>query len=320
MWPLPRPRGVHVISAFSIGSSPSRPHPGTAGLPPPAGAISGVPCLSRGTPGTYKTRSPSGASPDPRAAGAPSGTRLRSRPSSTPPGQSRRRPGRTAHRVGRQPRHRVGRRRGGLCPHRPRHGGDLRGRTDRGCSRGPLSGPAAWREADTGEEALASSLCRAGDRGGGTHARPPGLLQVVSSSKAEGIEDPRQWPALGPAARRNGRPRRPVVALELLVAARPSTCASPSWARAPGRALRLVRELAGTARGQARPQSWSHSSVRSGRAASPRPPSPANGRLALAPGSYAAALAVVPARTAGGASSQRIHRRAQAAYRCAPGP
>ena len=76
----------------------------------------------------------------------------------------------------------------------------------------PLSGlPAGLAaEPDTGEEALAEfGWRRAGDRGGGTHARPPGLLrgrELEQGGRDRGPHD--DGPALGETAGRHGRPRR----------------------------------------------------------------------------------------------------------------
>ena len=123
----------------------------------------------------------------------------------------------------------------------------------------PLSGlPAGLAaEPDTGEEALA-------EFGGAVQAiaaearllAHPVSFEVVSSGKAEGIEDRTTMAPL--AARRladmaNLGAR--VISLELLVAAQAVDLRRPArLGEGTGRALRLVRELAGfTARGQAPP-------------------------------------------------------------------
>ena len=123
----------------------------------------------------------------------------------------------------------------------------------------PLSGlPAGLAaEPDTGEEALA-------EFGGAAQAiaaearllAHPVSFEVVSTSKAEGIEDrttmaPLSARRLADMADLGAR----VVALELLVSAQATDLRRPSrLGEGTGRALRLVRELAGfTARGQAPP-------------------------------------------------------------------
>jgi histidine ammonia-lyase len=123
----------------------------------------------------------------------------------------------------------------------------------------PLSGlPAGLAaEADTGEEALAEFAGAA--QAIAAEARMlahPVSFEVVSSSKAEGIEDRTTMAPL--SARRLAEMAdlaARVVALELLVAAQAIDLRQPpSLGEGTGRALRLVRELAGfTARGQAPP-------------------------------------------------------------------
>jgi histidine ammonia-lyase len=123
----------------------------------------------------------------------------------------------------------------------------------------PLSGlPAGLAAApDTGEEALAefAGAAQAIAAEARTLAHPVSF-EVVSSSKAEGIEDRTTMAPL--SARRlaemsdlAGR----VVALELFVAAQAIDLRQPArLGEGTGRALRLVRELAGfTARGQVPP-------------------------------------------------------------------
>jgi histidine ammonia-lyase len=123
----------------------------------------------------------------------------------------------------------------------------------------PLSGlPAGLAaEADTGEEALAEFAGAA--QAIAAEARSlahPVSFDVVSTSKAEGIEDrttmaPLSARRLAEMADLSAR----VVALELFVAAQAIDLRRPSrLGEGTGRALRLVRELAGfTARGQAPP-------------------------------------------------------------------
>jgi histidine ammonia-lyase len=123
----------------------------------------------------------------------------------------------------------------------------------------PLSGlPAGLAaEADTGEEALAEFAGAA--QAIAAEARSlahPVSFEVVSTSKAEGIEDrttmaPLSARRLAEMADLSAR----VVALELFVAAQAIDLRRPSrLGEGTGRALRLVRELAGfTARGQAPP-------------------------------------------------------------------
>jgi histidine ammonia-lyase len=123
----------------------------------------------------------------------------------------------------------------------------------------PLSGlPAGLAaEPDTGEEALAEFAGAA--QAIAAEARllaHPVSFEVTSSGKAEGIEDRttmaplsgRRPPEMADLAAR-------VVSLELLVAAQAIDLRRPSrLGEGTGRALRLVRELAGfTARGQAPP-------------------------------------------------------------------
>jgi len=123
----------------------------------------------------------------------------------------------------------------------------------------PLSGlPAGLAaEADTGEDALAEFAGAA--QAIAAEARMlahPVSFEVVSSGKAEGIEDRTTMAPL--SARRladmAGLAAR-VVALELLVAAQATDLRRPSrLGEGTGRALRLVRELADfTAHGQAPP-------------------------------------------------------------------
>ena len=123
----------------------------------------------------------------------------------------------------------------------------------------PLSGlPAGLAaEADTGEEALAefAGAAQAIAAEARTLAHPVSF-EVVSTSKAEGIEDrttmaplsARRLAVMADLAAR-------VVSLELLVAAQAIDLRQPSsLGGGTGRALQLVRELAGfTARGQAPP-------------------------------------------------------------------
>jgi len=112
-------------------------------------------------------------------------------------------------------------------------------------------------EPDTGEEALA-------EFGGAVQAiaaearllAHPVSFEVVSSGKAEGIEDRTTMAPL--AARRLADMAdlaARVISLELLVAAQAIDLRRPArLGEGTGRALRLVRELAGfTARGQAPP-------------------------------------------------------------------
>jgi histidine ammonia-lyase len=123
----------------------------------------------------------------------------------------------------------------------------------------PLSGlPAGLAAApDTGEEALAefAGAAQAIAAEARTLAHPVSF-EVVSSSKAEGIEDRTTMAPL--SARRlaemSGLAGR-VVALELFVAAQAIDLRQPArLGEGTGRALRLVRELAGfTARGQVPP-------------------------------------------------------------------
>jgi len=123
----------------------------------------------------------------------------------------------------------------------------------------PLSGlpPGLAAEPDTGEEALA-------EFGGAAQAiaaearllAHPVSFEVVSSGKAEGIEDRTTMAPL--AARRLADMAdlaARVISLELLVAAQAIGLRRPArLGEGTGRALRLVRELAGfTARGQAPP-------------------------------------------------------------------
>jgi histidine ammonia-lyase len=123
----------------------------------------------------------------------------------------------------------------------------------------PLSGlPAGLAaEADTGEEALAefagASQAIAAEARMLAH---PVSFEVVSSGKAEGIEDRTTMAPL--SARRLAEMAdlaARVIALELLVAAQAVDLRRPSrLGEGTGRALRLVRELADfTARGQAPP-------------------------------------------------------------------
>ncbi|HYB89258.1 MAG TPA: aromatic amino acid ammonia-lyase [Streptosporangiaceae bacterium] len=123
----------------------------------------------------------------------------------------------------------------------------------------PLSGlpPGLAAEADTGEEALAEFAGAA--QAIAAEARSlahPVSFEVVSTSKAEGIEDrttmaPLSARRLAEMADLSAR----VVALELFVAAQAIDLRGPTrLGEGTGRALRLVRELAGfTARGQAPP-------------------------------------------------------------------
>jgi histidine ammonia-lyase len=123
----------------------------------------------------------------------------------------------------------------------------------------PLSGlPAGLAaEEDTGEEALAEFAGAA--QAIAAEARSlahPVSFEVVSTSKAEGIEDrttmaPLSARRLAEMADLSAR----VVALELFVAAQAVDLRRPArLGEGTGRALRLVRELAGfTARGQAPP-------------------------------------------------------------------
>ena len=123
----------------------------------------------------------------------------------------------------------------------------------------PLSGlPAGLAaEADTGEDALAEFAGAA--QAIAAEARMlahPVSFEVVSSSKAEGIEDRTTMAPL--SARRLAEMTdlaARVVAVELLVAAQAVDLRQPaSLGLGTGRALRLVRELVGfTARGQAPP-------------------------------------------------------------------
>ena len=123
----------------------------------------------------------------------------------------------------------------------------------------PLSGlPAGLAaEPDTGEEALAefagASQAIAAEARMLAH---PVSFEVVSTSKAEGIEDRTTMAPLSPRrlADMAGLGAR-VVSLELLVAAQATDLRRyPRLGEGTGRALRLVRELAGfTARGQAPP-------------------------------------------------------------------
>src|SRR5499427_6225337 len=124
----------------------------------------------------------------------------------------------------------------------------------------PLSGlPAGLAaEADTGEDALAefAGAAQAIAAEARTLAHPVSF-EVVSSSKAEGIEDRTTMAPL--AARRLADMAdlgARVVALELLVAAQATDLRRPfRLGEGTGRALGLVRELAGfTARGQAPPE------------------------------------------------------------------
>jgi len=123
----------------------------------------------------------------------------------------------------------------------------------------PLSGlpPGLAAEPDTGEEALA-------EFGGAVQAiaaearllAHPVSFEVVSSGKAEGIEDRTTMAPL--AARRLADMAdlaARVISLELLVAAQAIDLRRPArLGEGTGRALRLVRELAGfTARGRAPP-------------------------------------------------------------------
>jgi len=123
----------------------------------------------------------------------------------------------------------------------------------------PLSGlPAGLAaEADTGEEALAefAGAAQAIAAEARTLAHPVSF-EVVSSSKAEGIEDRTTMAPL--SARRLAEMAdlaARVVSLELLVAAQDIDLRQPSsLGKGTGRAFHLVRELAGfTARGQAPP-------------------------------------------------------------------
>src|SRR5215510_12916497 len=123
----------------------------------------------------------------------------------------------------------------------------------------PLSGlPAGLAaEPDTGEDALAEFAVAA--QAIAAEARTlahPVSFEVVSSSKAEGIEDRTTMAPL--SARRLAEMAdlaARVVALELLVAAQAVDLRrAPRLGDGTGQALRLVRELAGfTARGQAPP-------------------------------------------------------------------
>jgi histidine ammonia-lyase len=123
----------------------------------------------------------------------------------------------------------------------------------------PLSGlPAGLAaEPDTGEEALAEFAGAA--QAIAAEARTlawPVSFEVVSSIKAEGIEDRTTMAPL--SARRLAEMTdlaARVVSLELLVAAQAVDLRQPvALGQGTGRALRLVRELAGfTARGQAPP-------------------------------------------------------------------
>jgi histidine ammonia-lyase len=123
----------------------------------------------------------------------------------------------------------------------------------------PLSGlPAGLAaEADTGEEALAEFAGAAQAIAAEAHTLAhPVSFEVVSSSKAEGIEDRTTMAPL--SARRLAEMAdlaARVVALELFVAAQAIDLRRPPrLGEGTGRALRLVRELAGfTARGQAPP-------------------------------------------------------------------
>jgi len=137
----------------------------------------------------------------------------------------------------------------------------------------PLSGlPAGLAaEADTGEEALAELAGAA--QAIAAEARSlahPVSFEVVSSSKAEGIEDRTTMAPL--SARRLAEMAdlaARVVSLELLVAAQAIDLRQPSrLGEGTGRALHLVREFAGfTARGQAPPAELEPlvDAVRSGR-------------------------------------------------------
>ena len=123
----------------------------------------------------------------------------------------------------------------------------------------PLSGLPAGLAAEpgTGEDALAEFAGAA--QAIAAEARllaQPVSFEVVSSGKAEGIEDRTTMAPL--SARRLAEMAdlaARVVALELLVAAQATDLRRPSrLGEGTGRALRLVRELAGfTARGQAPP-------------------------------------------------------------------
>jgi histidine ammonia-lyase len=123
----------------------------------------------------------------------------------------------------------------------------------------PLSGlPAGLAaEADTGEDALAEFAGAA--QAIAAEARTlayPVSFEVVSSIKAEGIEDRTTMAPL--SARRLAEMTdlaARVVSLELLVAAQAIDLRQPArLGQGTGRALRLVRELAGfTGRGQAPP-------------------------------------------------------------------
>jgi histidine ammonia-lyase len=123
----------------------------------------------------------------------------------------------------------------------------------------PLSGLAAGlaAEPDTGEDALAEFAGAA--QAIAAEARTlayPVCFEVVSSSKAEGIEDRTTMAPL--SARRLADMTdlaARVISLELLVAAQAIDLRQPvSLGQGTGRALRLVRQHAGfTARGQAPP-------------------------------------------------------------------
>ena len=154
----------------------------------------------------------------------------------------------------------------------------------------PLSGlPAGLAaEPDTGEDALAEFAVAA--QAIAAEARTlahPVSFEVVSTSKAEGIEDRTTMAPL--SARRLAEMTdlaARVISIELLIAAQAIDLRRPSrLGEGTGRALRLVRELAHfTARGQAPPAELEPlvDAVRGGRFA--RPPGPPSGPVTGAPG------------------------------------
>jgi histidine ammonia-lyase len=156
----------------------------------------------------------------------------------------------------------------------------------------PVSGlPAGLAaEPDTGEDALAefAGAAQAIAAEARTLAHPVSF-EVVSSSKAEGIEDRTTMAPL--SARRLAEMAdlaARVVALELLVAAQAIDLRQPSvLAREPGEHFTsCATSPASPPADRRRLQSWSHSSTRSGRAASPGLPARAHDQrpaLALRP-------------------------------------
>ena len=180
----------------------------------------------------------------------------------------------------------------------------------------PLSGlPAGLAaEPDTGEEALAefAGAAQAIAAEARTLAHPVSF-EVVSSSKAEGIEDRTTMAPL--SARRLSEMAdlaARVVALELFVAAQAIDLRRPSrLGEGTGRAFQLVRELAGfTAGGQAPPADLEPlvDAVRAGRFAQA-----AAGRLRALAGVTGHVPGVkhtgVPARRRGAQDRMQVHRR-----------